>query len=293
MAEFRTTGPARIDAHQHYWDPRRGDYSWMPAEGVLARSYLPGELAPQRAQAGISGTVLVQAAPTVAETRWLLDLAGDHESGVRGVVGWVDLEAPDVEPQLDAIGSDLLVGIRPMIQDIPDDAWILRRQVLRGLRALERRGLAFDLLGYTRHLAHAVRALEQVPDLTVVVDHLMKPDYSVLAAEWTAGLTQLASRPRSFMKISGLATEVRSPPEPGLFARHVDFALEAFGPARCMLGTDWPVCTLALPYQASVGLLERLVRRLPADERRAVWLTACQDAYRLPVAGQGTTEVRK
>jgi L-fuconolactonase len=211
---------------------------------------------------------------------------------VRGVVGWVDLEAPDVESQLDEIDSNVLVGVRPMIQDIPDDAWILRREVLRGLRVLEQRGLAFDLLGYTRHLAHAVRALEHVPDLTVVVNHLMKPDYSILDPAWTEGIVQLAERPRCFMKISGMATEVQSPPEPDLFSRHVDFALHAFGPARCMLGTDWPVSMLALPYQSSVELLDQLMQSLSPDEHNAVWLTSCQDAYGLTPGGAPVADLR-
>lgn len=271
--------PARIDGHQHFWHPDRGDYPWMPAEGPLVRPFLPDELRAERLACGIAGSIAVQAAPTVAETHWLCDVASQSDSGVVAVVGWADLESPDIEGQLADIEHELLVGVRPMIQDIPDDEWILRPSVGRGLHALHRRGLVFELLGYTRHLAPAVRALEQVPDLPVVIDHLMKPDYGRVDPAWHAGIAQLAARPNCFLKISGMATEVDAPPTAELFRRHVDVALATFGPARCLLGTDWPVSTLRLPYRAMVDLLDELVADLAEHERDALWRTNWRAGY--------------
>src|ERR1700722_1011183 len=230
-----------------------GGAARVPISRILAsRTTAP------RKEAGIAATIAVQASPTVDETLWLLDHADRPCTGILGVVGWVDLAARDVNAQLDTVHRPRLVGIRPMIQDIPDDAWIVRPSTIRGLEVLAERGLTFDLLGYTRHLRHAVTALERVPDLTVVIDHLAKPDYTHLDRLWTQGMTELAARPHTFVKISGLATEVDGPPHAGLFAEHVAFALQTFGPDRCLIGSDWPVVTLAQSYAEVIVLLEEL-----------------------------------
>lgn len=269
----------RIDAHHHYWDPARGDYPWMPAEGPLARPYLPRDHAPLNDAAGIDGTIAVQAAPTLAETRWLCEQAGSDGSRVVGVVGWVDLAAGDVEAQLEAVAHRLLVGVRPMIQDIDDVGWVRRPEVIDGLRAVAAAGLSFDVLIRTEHLAPVVEALDQVPGLTAVVDHLAKPDYTRLDPAWLDGMRALSARERTFMKISGLATEVAPPWRPADFARHTEAVLDLFGPERSMLGTDWPVSVLAGSHAETVALLDRLTSHLAADDRASLWGGACQRAY--------------
>lgn len=270
---------ARIDAHHHYWDPARGDYPWLPAEGPLARPFLPFDHAPLNDAAGIDGTIAVQAAPTLAETRWLCEQAGSDHSRVVGVVGWVDLAAGDVDAQLDAISHRLLVGVRPMLQDIDDTGWVTRPEVIDGLRAVQAAGLSFDVLVRTEHLAPVVEALDEIPELTAVVNHLAKPDYGRIEEAWLDGMRALSARDRTFMKISGLATEVAAPWSPASFARHTEAVLDLFGPRRSMLGTDWPVSVLAGTHAETVALLDQLTSHLAEDERASLWGGTCLQAY--------------
>lgn len=272
---------ARIDAHHHYWDPARGDYPWLPADGPLARPYLPRDHAPLNDAAGIDGTVVVQAAPTLAETRWLCEQAGSEQSRVVGVVGWVDLADDDVDAQLDAIAHPLLVGVRPMLQDIADVGWVRRPEVIDGLRAVRAAGLSFDVLIRTAHLAPVVEALDEVPGLAAVVNHLAKPDYSRIEPAWLDGMRALGARERTFVKISGLATEVAPPWSPSDFAAHTEAVLDLFGPRRTMLGTDWPVSVLAGTHTETVALLDRLTSHLADDERASLWGGACRQAYNI------------
>jgi len=226
--------------------------------------------------------VAIQAAPTVAETEWLLRLAQDDHSGILGVVGWVDLEADDVHDQLDRITSPHLVGVRPMVQDLPDDEWIARPAVVRGLRALEARGLVFELLARPQHLPAASRSLAQVPDLAVVVDHLAKPDYGLLDRGWVRDVSALAAREGTWMKVSGLVTEVEADWGPDRFRSHVDVVLEAFGSDRVLLGTDWPVLTLSATYREVCHLLDELVGTLSQPEQHRVWRGNCLALYGIP-----------
>ena len=269
----------RIDAHHHYWDPARGDYPWMPEDGPLARSYLPSDHAPLNNAAGIDGTIVVQAAPTVAETRWLYEQARSDRSRIIGVVGWVDLAATDVEEQLDAIAHRLLVGVRPMLQDIEDVGWVKRPEVINGLRAVQAAGLRFDVLIRTEHLGPIVEALDEVPELVAVVNHLAKPNYAHIEPEWLDGMRALSAREGTFMKISGLTTEVAPRWSPANFTQHTEVVLDLFGPRRSMLGTDWPVSVLAGTHAETVALLNQLTSHLSEDERASLWGGACLRAY--------------
>jgi L-fucono-1,5-lactonase len=273
-------GAWRVDAHRHYWDPARGDYSWMPPEGPLARPYLPSSRGTGDAKAGIAASVVVQAAPTIEETRWLFRHA-DQEAAICGVVGWVDLDVADASRQITTIRHPRLVGVRPMIQDIPDDEWITRPQVVGNLAVVARAGLRFDALVCTRHLPHLIEAIRPLPDLIVVINHLAKPDYSAIDETWARSLRDLARRENTFMKISGMATEVPGAAQPQRFHDHVQFALETFGPSRCMAGSDWPVSTLALDFAGSCELLDELFRGLSPAEYRQVWRETSVRAYGL------------
>jgi len=273
----------RIDAHQHFWDPERGEYPWLVHGSSLDRPYLPVDLAPLCADAGVGATILVQAAPTVAETRWLIEQAEDPDSLVVGIVGWVDLAA-DVESQLDALASNLLVGVRPMIQDL-DPEWIRQSAVVGGLRALADRGLTFELLASPRHLESAADILEQINELRVVVDHLAKPHYRAWDEKWAHQISRLAVRELTWMKVSGLATEVEAPAVAGDFSRHVEFVLEEFSPDRVMLGSDWPISTLALDHAATIGLLDELVAGCSVSELSELWRGSCSRAYALDIRG--------
>jgi L-fuconolactonase len=248
----------RIDAHQHYWRLDRGDYGWLtPETGVLYRDYGPSDLAPQLRRHSIGATVVVQAAPTVEETEYLLSLCGG-EPTLAGVVGWIDPEADEFEATLLRLRrSPHFFGIRPMLQDLEDDAYIVRPKVLAALRLLVRHGATLDLLVRPRQLPHAAAMLGKVPGLRAVVDHIAKPDIAARAFEpWRTGLAAVAAYPNVYCKLSGMVTEAdhrhwrREHLEP-----YIREACRLFGPQRVMFGSDWPVCLLAASYGQVVDAL--------------------------------------
>lgn len=252
----------------------------MPADGPLHRDYLPADLAPLNAAAGIDGTIVVQAAPTVAETDWLLELA-TREPSILGVVGWVPLADPD-DAALARLGADSrCVGIRPMLQDIPDDDWIERRVARDALEQVAAHGLVFDVLARPGQLPHALRALERVPDLVAVVDHLGKPDYAQDPRAWADLMRALAERPNTHCKLSGLITEVGEGWRRERFRAHADLVLEAFGPGRVLFGSDWPVCLTAGSHAQVVELADWLLGALAPAEREAAFGGNAARIYRV------------
>ncbi|MCA8880464.1 MAG: amidohydrolase family protein [Rhodobacteraceae bacterium] len=278
----------KVDAHLHYWDPARGDYGWMPMDDpVLARHYGPEDLAAARESAGITHTVLVQAAPTVAESHYLLGIAATEPS-VAGVVGWIDFEDPLDLRELDAMAEDpKFLGVRPMIQDIPDIDWMLRDDIQWAFEALIERDLTLDALGFPEHLDNFHRLLTRYPDLRVVIDHCMKPrirDYHSDAegfARWAAGMTRLADETGACCKLSGLVTEASSDwTVDGLrpAAAHV---IEAFGAKRVMWGSDWPVCRLRAEYGEWHDAALVLTDGLDETGRDAVFGGTANTFYRL------------
>lgn len=263
----------RIDAHQHYWRVERGDYHWMPESGALRHDYLPADLVPLNREAGIEGTILVQAAETLAESDFLLDLAASETSMVLGVIAWAPLDSDEAVPHLERYGADArVVSIRPMLHDLPDVAWITRPKVVENLRRIAKLGLRFDVLSYPEHLPYALQAVDQVPDLPVVIDHLSKPRYRPGVEEtWRRWMGEFASRPQVCCKVSGMVTEVGPDWRADDVRAHVDFVLKAFGPRRVMFGSDWPVCLKVASHGQVVQLAEELTAHLSSEERTAVW----------------------
>jgi L-fuconolactonase len=262
-----------IDAHQHVWSLARGDYGWLtPAQPTLHRDYSLADVAPLCERAGVAGAVLVQAAPTVAETRYLLDLARSSDAFVRGVVGWADLASPDAIPALRRLARDpLLKGVRPMLQDEPDPAWILRPDVARTLDALPRLGLRFDALIRPAQLPALLRMLERHPDLAVVIDHAAKPDIaSGMWAPWADLMRAASLSPRVRCKVSGLVTEAGSGWTIDQMRRYVDFLAESFGPQRLMWGSDWPVVNLNGTYQSWFAATVALTAGWSGEDRAAL-----------------------
>lgn len=276
-----------VDAHHHFWQVARGDYHWMTAEtGLpLRRDYLPEDLAPLLRKAGVDRTVVVQAAQSEAETDFLLDLA-DGAGFVAGVVGWLDMEDAGFAGKLDRLmARPKFVGLRPMLQDLDDDAYILRPRVRDNLARLAERGVAFDVLGFPRHLANVTRALEAVPQLRAVVDHLSKP--AIAAREfdgWATGISRLAALPNVHCKLSGMITEAdHASWRPADLEPYVDHVLSAFGPGRLMFGSDWPVCLLAGSYAEVLNALRTVLEgKLSADERAGVYGANAARFYSLP-----------
>jgi L-fuconolactonase len=264
---------AGVDAHQHFWRYTPAAYPWIDEQkGVLKRDFLPGDLEPLLRAEGLCACVAVQAAGSLEETRFLLDLADQHPF-VKAVVGWVDLAAPDVERQLEAFaGRPRLRGIRHIAQDEPDDAWLARPEVLRGVATLRRFGLTYDLQVFARQLDSAIRLARALPDQPFVLDHIAKPEIAAGRLDpWRAELRRLAELPNVCCKLSGLVTEARWDAwTPDDFRPYLDVVLQAFGPGRLMFGSDWPVCRLAGSYAEVIGLARHAIASLSRDEQTAV-----------------------
>jgi len=277
----------RIDAHQHFWKLARGDYRWLrPELAPLYRDFGPQDLAPLRARHGIDGSVLVQAADSIAETEFMLALAAE-DATILGVVGWVDFEAPDAPDTLARLARNpKLVGVRPMLQDIPDVRWMLRDKPAPAFRALVELNLAFDALVQPPHLPHLVRLVERWPDLRVVVDHGAKPVISAglrwpARAAWSADLRALAAHPRLCCKLSGLVTEASPDWSDADLAPFAHELVEIFTPQRTMWGSDWPVVDLAGGYSRWYESAHALFAGLHAGERRALFGATAAEFYGL------------
>ena len=267
-------GPSlRVDAHHHVWRLDRGDYGWLtPALAPIYRDFGLDDLKPLLASAGIDATVLVQAAPTVAETEYLLRVAQDSKGLVRGVVGWVDLAAFDAVSTLERLVRDpTLKSIRPMLQDLPDPDWILREVVGRALSALPPLGLRFDALVKPPQLSALLLLQERHPDLDIVIDHGGKPAIAAHEWEpWARHVAALARNPRVECKLSGLVTEAGPDWTVDRLRRYVDHLLVCFGPHRLLWGSDWPVVDLAGGYRRWFDATDALLSGLPVADREAI-----------------------
>ena len=264
----------RIDAHQHFWTYEPQEYEWIDKRmGVLRRDFLPEHLEPRLRESGFGGCVAVQARQSQEETRWLLELAEQYPF-IKGVVGWVDLRAPDLRQTLAALlAHRKLVGVRHIVQSEPDDRFLLRPDFLRGIATLEEFGLAYDILIYTKHLGVAAKFVSQFPRQRFVLDHLAKPPIkSGDLGDWERGLRELATLPNVLAKLSGLVTEADWKHwTPEQFCACLGVAFGCFGAQRLMIGSDWPVCTLAGTYEQVMGVvMEYLRERCSSEEADAV-----------------------
>jgi L-fuconolactonase len=272
-----------VDAHHHLWDPTRREYGWMAGLDPIRRPYTESDL---RAVTPATATILVQTVPTLEETREFLGVAASSPL-VAGVVGWVDLTAPDVTDEIAALreapGGDRLVGIRHQAQDEPDPEWLLRPSVIRGIREVAAAGLTYDILVQPAQHAAAVALADAVPGVRLVLDHAGKP--AIAAGEyepWAAFVSSLAMRPNVFCKLSGLVTEADwtkwTVEELKPYASHV---LTAFGPDRVMFGSDWPVCELAATYDQVYEAAQAFTAELSTSEQEEVFAGTATRAYPL------------
>lgn len=276
----------KIDAHQHFWDYSRhaADYVWMgEAEAPLRRDFGPPDLAPLLDQAGFDGSIAVQARELPQETDYLLGLAARHPR-ILGVVGWLDLCDPSIAPQIEAAAANpLLKGLRMLIHDQPSIDFADSPAHRRGVALLQPHGLRYDLLLRPQHLLAAIRLVDALPHQAFVVDHLAKPTLDALpAALWRNGMREMARRPNVFCKLSGLPT--LAPAGPYAIARlspYLDAVLEAFGAARCMVGSDWPVSTLGAGYPQTLGLVVQWCQALSAPEQADILGGTCARFYRV------------
>jgi L-fuconolactonase len=263
----------RIDAHQHFWRYNPDEYAWLDESmACLQRDFLPVDLEPELQRAEFDGSIAVQARQTIEETRWLLHLA-DTSPFILGVIGWVDLRAADVSSQLAKVaGNRKLLGLRHIVQGEPDDRFLLQPDFLRGISALEEFGLTYDILIYPRHLPVAAEFVERFPRQQFVLDHLAKP--LIKSGEiqpWKTGLRELARFPNVFCKLSGLVTEADWMNwKSEQMKPYLDVAFECFGPERLMIGSDWPVCTVAASYLQVMHLVINYLESLPDQVLQAV-----------------------
>jgi L-fuconolactonase len=265
----------KIDAHQHFWNPTRGDYGWIPeGDAVLDRAYGPADLAPHLARAGVERTILVQAAPTVAETDYLLGIA-DATPFVGGVVGWVDFGRDDRAALSRLAGHPKFKGVRPMIQDLPDVGWMLEEDIQWGFRAIGELGLRFDALGFPRHLPNFLTLLKRYPGMKVVLDHCLKPQIrdpsDATFRTWAEGMSRLAGETGAFCKFSALVTEAGPDWTVDQLRPYAAHVFGVFGAERVMWGSDWPVCRLRGSYEDWLGAAEALTSDLSGAERAQIF----------------------
>ena len=280
------TEPAapRIDAHLHFWRYDPAEYEWIDdTMAGLRRDCLPGEARREMAGAGVDACIAVQARQTLDETRWLLALA-DADPGIVGVVGWIDLQATDARSQLELFADhQKLVGIRHIVQSEPDVRFMLRPAFCRGIALLEEFGLAYDILVYSRQLAAAAELAGRFPSQRFVLDHLGKPDIRRGESRaWERDIRALGACSNVSAKLSGLVTEADwkawTAPDIRPF---LDVAFDCFGAARLMIGSDWPVCTVASDYARVMAIVSDYLADRPAQERHAVLGGNAQRFYNL------------
>ena len=277
-----------IDSHHYLWDLAVRAQGWITGAALapLNRSFTVAELEKEARAALVSSCVVVQTGTVAEETPELLAMAADNDL-VAGVVGWTDLTAPDITDALAALrelpGGRHLVGIRHQVQNEADPNWLLRPDVLRGLRAVARAGLAYDLVVLPGQLPAASVAAACVPELTFALDHLGEPPIAASGAEpWFSAMHRVAQLPNTVCKLSGMVTAANWQTWTTADLRpYTDTVLEAFGPHRLMFGSDWPVCTLAASYGEVLDTARALTQRLSFSERQAVFATTATRTYRL------------
>ena len=277
-------GKRKIDAHQHFWQYDPAEHAWMTDKlAALRRDFMPQDLKPLLQILGFDGCVTVQVQQNIDETRWLLELADRHDS-IRGVVGWVDLRSPQLRSQLDHFaGHPKFVGVRHIVQDEPDDRFMLRDDFRRGIAQLAAFGLTYDVLVYPRQLPAAIALVEEFPGQPFVLDHIAKPPIAEgRLAPWESDLRRLARLPNICCKLSGMVTEANWKAwQPGDFHRYLDVVFEAFGPDRLMIGSDWPVCTLSADYAAAMRIVLDYISQLPPAAQDGILGENCARFYGL------------
>lgn len=273
----------KIDAHHHFWHFNTQDYGWISDDmAVLRRDFLPADLKPELDRAGIDRVVSVQARQCVEETEWLLKLAEENDF-IAGIVGWLPIASPDFPALLEKFAANpKLRAIRHVVQDEPDDRFILGEAFNRGIDRLLAAHLVYDILIFERHLPYAIEFVKNhSPEQVFVLDHIAKP--KIAAGEmqpWADNLRKLAAFPNVYCKLSGLVTEadIRNW-TPDQLRPYVETVLDAFGPERVMFGSDWPVCTCATNYSAWRGLVGEFISRLSENEQAQIMGGTALKAY--------------
>jgi L-fuconolactonase len=263
----------RIDSHQHFWRYEPVDYSWIADDmAVLKRDFLPAHLSPLLSSAGFHGCVAVQARQSTEETDFLLGLAAQHDF-IRGVIGWVDLKSEDVSTVLRKYSAfSKFRGVRHVLQDEPDDEFMLQPNFKRGIAALREFNLTYDLLVFPRQLQAAATLVEAFPNQPFVLDHIGKPPIKTREIEpWRTLVERLAKFPNVFCKLSGMVTEaIPGKWAPLDFHPYLEAVIAAFGLERVMIGSDWPVCLLSGEYKPVLNIVIDYIKQFSNQEQAAI-----------------------
>lgn len=280
---LRTNRPQRIDAHQHFWTLARGDYSWLTKDLMpIYRDFSTKDLAPLLAEAKIDKTLVVQAAPTVEETMFLLQLA-EASDFVAGVVGWVDMEADDVLEKLEVLGDSIYFkGIRPMIADIADPQWMLSPKLDWVFSYLINNNLTFDALVQPQHLESLLILKQRYPKLKMVINHGAKPNIrNGELLVWAGDMKLMAELDNVSCKFSGLLTEAEDNAGFEELKPYTDSLLENFGEKRLMWGSDWPVLNLQSDYKTWISMAELAISELSGSEQALIMGENSHQFYKL------------
>ena len=263
----------RIDAHQHFWELQRGDYDWLTPElTAIYRDFMPSDILPLLKQTDLAGTIVIQATDCEAETHYLLSIAERHD-WILGVVGWVDMVADTAVDSITRFSTHpKFVGIRPMVQEIEDDNWLLRPALVPAIKSLIENKLTFDALILPRHLPTMYHFLLRYPDLSVVIDHGAKPQIRDAQFQpWAKQIAEIARSTKASCKLSGLVTEAGANWTTSDIVPYVEHILSCFGCDRVMFGSDWPVLNLATDYNTWYTLAQTLCSKYAKEEINAVF----------------------
>lgn len=274
-----------LDSHHHLWDYDPVQYPWIPVGSPLEQSYGLNNLAEHSAGTGLVGTIAVQARQTLEETDWLIGIA-ERDPLCKGVVGWVPLQDQAIGEIMGRYHDQpLLKGVRHVIQDEEDPAFMLRPALLNGIRTIAQAGLRYDILIFGHQLPNTIKMVDQLPaDTPLVLDHIAKPVIypGSFDEQWARDFAELAKRPNVLCKLSGMATEVRGEMwDANMLRPYLDLALESFGPDRLMFGSDWPVALLKTDYPRWVATVLDAISGLTADEQDQIMYANAQSFYRI------------
>ncbi len=273
----------RLDSHQHFWSYDEQQYPWIPKGSPLHRDWLPSDLLIEQAKVGMQGSVAVQARQTLQESRWLLDLA-DSTPLIQAVVAWVDLRSDRVEEQLGELSHHpKFKGVRHVVQDEPDDQFMIGTEFLRGIGKLQQFGLTYDILIYPKQLPAAIELVRKFPEQPFVLDHIAKPHIKDgTLSPWREQIRALAQAPNVMCKVSGMVTEADHLGwQPEDFKPFLDVVFEAFPAERLMWGSDWPVCLLAGNYEQVYRLVDEYTVHLDAAQRGAIFGETAAQFYNI------------
>lgn len=272
----------KIDAHQHFWKYSEADYPWISEDlQVIKRDFLPEDLEPVLKENGIEACISIQARQSLLETNWLLDLADEHIF-IGGVVGWVDLRAKDIDAQLQQlVDNPKLVGMRHVLQDEPDNNFMLQKDFTKGIKALGKYNMTYDLLILPEQLPAALQLVKMFPNQTFVIDHMAKPNIASGQAEfWLKHIHQFKSLKNVYCKVSGMVTEANWKLWTNDdFKLYLDTVVEIFGTERLMYGSDWPVCLLAAEYREVSGIVKSYFEDFSTTEQNQIFGLNCSQFY--------------